>query len=138
MSKKFISVDSGGTKTLGIIYDEAGNEVKSFTTSQSNFAVNLDNAKNEVQKVLDELTLGQTIDMIVIGAAGYSRIPDIKAYEKALEERYQTTVKIYPDAYLGLYANYDDKYPFIYQVAGTGSISYAIYEGNVHRFGGYG
>src|SRR5690606_14683660 len=138
MSNKILSIDSGGTKTLGIIYDEKGQVLKELTVGQSNFAVDYDKALLSIDELIKTMTNEVEVDLVVLGAAGYSRIPDVAKFEQELTKKYGTVVKVVPDAYLGLYSNYDPSMPFIYSVAGTGSITYAIDQNKVHRFGGFG
>ncbi|MFA7417270.1 MAG: BadF/BadG/BcrA/BcrD ATPase family protein [Acholeplasma sp.] len=134
---KIISIDGGGTKTLGVLYDTSGNELKRSTKGSSNFAVDVKDASQALIEVIDELIIDNVLS-IHIGLSGFSMIPDKDKLIKSLEDLYQTRVYLYPDAYLGLYSAYEKDLPLIYVVGGTGSIIYSLVDNEFNRYGGYG
>src|SRR5690554_520956 len=134
---KIISIDGGGTKTLGVLYDTSGNELKRSTKGSSNFAVDVKDASQALIEVIDELIIDNVLS-IHIGLSGFSMIPDKDKLIKSLEDLYQTRVYLYPDAYLGLYSAYEKDMPLTYVVGGTGSIIYSLVDNEFNRYGGYG
>lgn len=134
---KIISIDGGGTKTLGVLYNTSGDELKRTTKGSSNFAVSVDDAYQSLKGVIDEL-ISEDVKSIQIGLSGFSMIPNLDNLIKTLEDLYHTHVYIYPDAYLGLYSAYDPLLPLIYVVGGTGSIVYSLVDNEFNRYGGYG
>ncbi|CDR31252.1 BadF/BadG/BcrA/BcrD ATPase family [Acholeplasma oculi] len=132
-----LSIDGGGTKTLGVLYHESGVEINRALAGSSNFAVDYVEGKKTIIEVIDRLVTKDTA-LIVIGIAGYSMVPNIALLTLDIKEKYQIPVEIHPDAYLGLYSAYDKLHPLVYVVGGTGSIIYSLNDGLIKRFGGYG
>ena len=56
MNKYIIGVDGGGTKTIAVLYDNHGQELKRVTGDFSNFNIDIVKAKKHLEILLDELT----------------------------------------------------------------------------------
>ncbi|VEU82802.1 BadF/BadG/BcrA/BcrD ATPase family protein [Acholeplasma hippikon] len=138
MSNFVISIDGGGTKTLGVLYNLNGLETKRVVAPSSNFAVDAIQAKKVIQDVIYQLIKVEHAPVMHIGVAGYSMIKDIKALEEELSNQFHSKVNIHPDAHLGLYSVYQENLPLIYVVGGTGSIIYTLNNDKINRYGGYG
>jgi N-acetylglucosamine kinase-like BadF-type ATPase len=134
---KIISIDGGGTKTLGVLYDDKGYEIKRAIEGSSNFAVDVFAAELSLHQVIDALITDE-VSSIHIGLSGFSMIPNKSNLIQSFEDKYHTRVYLYPDAYLGLYSAYEAPKPLIYVVGGTGSIIYTLVNKKFNRFGGYG
>src|SRR5690554_1214886 len=134
---KIISIDGGGTKTLGVLYDSSGQELKNISKGSSNFAVNVKDAYQALKDVIDHL-ITKDVQSIHIGISGFSMIPNKENLIQSLEDLYHTRVYIYPDAHLGLYSAYEAHKNLIYVVGGTGSIVYSLVDNEFNRYGGYG
>lgn len=134
---KIISIDGGGTKTLGVLYDANGHEIKRAIEGSSNFAVDIFAAEQSLQQVIDALITDE-VSSIHIGLSGFSMIPNKSNLIQSFEDKYHTRVYLYPDAYLGLYSAYEADLPLIYVVGGTGSIVYTLVDEKFNRYGGYG
>lgn len=137
MNKYIISIDSGGTKTKGVLYDDTGNIIREYLAGQSNFAVNYDNAKSVLVDVIHEL-INEKVSSIYMGIAGFSAVAKLDELKSFFESKFQVKTHIYPDAYLGLYANKESDAPLIHVIAGTGSMIYTLKDDNLYRFGGNG
>jgi len=134
---KIISIDGGGTKTLGVLYDDKGHEINRAIEGSSNFAVDVLAAEASLHHVIDALITDE-VSSIHIGLSGFSMIPNKSNLIQSFEDKYHTRVYLYPDAYLGLYSAYEAPKPLIYVVGGTGSIIYTLVNEKFNRFGGYG
>lgn len=138
MSNYIISIDGGGTKTLGVLYSQEGQEIKRVVAPSSNFAVDPFQAKKVIQDVIYQLIKVEHAKTMHIGVAGYSMIKDIEGLRLELSNQFHSNVQIHPDAHLGLYSVYQENLPLIYVVGGTGSIIYTLNNESINRYGGYG
>ncbi len=142
MSNYIIGIDGGGTKTLGVLFDESGTEVARTEQGFANFRVDKETAKTHLIATINALTA--TIDLkdlafIQIGVAG---VPD-DAYKqmllKELKATYKTPVDLVTDATIALYSirkHSDDC--VIMVLGGTGS-AIMVKDGDKDRLiGGFG
>src|SRR5690554_2443170 len=141
MSNYIINIDGGGTKTLGVLWNDESQELKRVTKGFSNFNVDVQTSKNNIELVIKELTteIEGTIN-VYMGLSGVSGLKDKNSYEEQLKKKYSLNkVLIESDAYLGLYSveNKTSK-PVIMVIGGTGSIAYYLNNNQVGRLGGYG
>ena len=142
MSKYIIGVDGGGTKTLGVLYNLEGLEIKRHVSGFSNFNINYDQATQNLCDVLDHLTkdLKQTDDLwIQLGISGYSKIREKESFEDALGEKYHAKVSLESDVLIALY---DVKRSLngnvIMVIGGTGSVVMYSDQNRLEQIGGYG
>lgn len=142
MNKYIIGIDGGGTKTLAVLYDEHGNELKRVCGDYSNFNIDQVKAKKHLEDLLDELSndLEKPRELYIqMGISGYSGLPNKAIYESYLSEKYEAKVSIESDALIALYAiKKEEDSNAILIIGGTGSV--LIYsDGERHeQIGGYG
>ncbi|MFW5795112.1 MAG: N-acetylglucosamine kinase [Bacillota bacterium] len=142
MSKYIIGVDGGGTKTLAVLFDIQGNEIKRVITGFGNFSVNVNDTIKHLLEAIDRLTKEiskSELAIIQIGIAGYSNFTDKDSLTKTLTKRYACKVVITTDAKIALYSiKKDTDNNVIMVLGGTGSaIMYEI-QGEVKLIGGFG
>lgn len=142
MNGYIIGIDSGGTKTKGVLFDMAGNQIKDTYSGFGNFNVDPSMTKKHIFDALDDLT--EEIDVselkfILIGVAGYSNYPDKDKFIADISKKYQTKIKAVTDALVALYSVKQDKYKQVIMVlGGTGSVIIAYVNDKIHFIGGYG
>ncbi len=142
MNGYIIGIDSGGTKTKGVLFDMMGNQIKDIYSGFGNFNVDASMTKKHIFDVLDSLT--EEIDVldlkfILIGVAGYSNYSDKDKFITDISKKYQTKVKVVTDALVALYSVKKDKYKQVVMVlGGTGSVIMALVNNKIHFIGGYG
>lgn len=137
--KYYIAVDSGGTKTLGALFDERGNVLKKLCADGANpNAIGADAAVAVVFGVLDGLSklANAPIDGALISWAG------ITAYGDTLQLRLREMTKIgelytVTDAIPLLTGGLGDR-DGACLISGTGSVCFARTGGQLIRIGGWG
>jgi N-acetylglucosamine kinase-like BadF-type ATPase len=142
MSKYIIGVDGGGTKTLGVLYNLEGREIKRYVSGFSNFNIDYDQATKNLFDVLDQLTkdLKHTDELwIQLGISGYSKIREKESFEDALGEKYNAKVSLESDVLIALY---DVKKTLnvnvIMVIGGTGSVVMYSDQHRLEQIGGFG
>lgn len=135
-----IGIDGGGTKTLGVLWDNNNREIKRTVKGFANFNVDPIKTKNNIRDVIEDL-IGEAgkKPLIVMGLSGLTGLLDVKSYEQELENQYNANVIVENDGFLAL--NSVDNFknlPIILTISGTGSIVYSLKEGVHYRFGGHG
>lgn len=142
MSNYIIGIDGGGTKTLGVLYDLSGNEIKRYVSGYTNFNIDYKQATLNLFEVLDELSKDIKIDdklFIQMGISGYSKIEDKPAFEKTLEKKYHATVSIESDVMIALYdVKKDLNVNVIIVIGGTGSVLMYSNQHQLEQLGGFG
>ncbi|HHW79478.1 MAG TPA: hypothetical protein GX742_01600 [Acholeplasmataceae bacterium] len=142
MNKPFniVGIDGGGTKTLGVLWDEKGNEVKRVEHGFANFSVDILQTKINIEKTIDDLVKDLKGEIyIVMGISGVSNLRNQDEYIKVLNSKYKALTIIETDGLLALYSVVrDSDNPVIMIIGGTGSIVYSLKEGQTNRLGGYG
>lgn len=141
MSNYILGIDGGGTKTLGVLWDQNGNELKRVVEGFANFNVDDKTTRKNIETVIEKSIndLKGTVN-VYMGLSGVSGLKDKDLYIKDLKSKFPLNdIFIESDAYLGLYSvrNNDNK-PVIMVIGGTGSIAYILNNNNVTRLGGYG
>lgn len=140
--KYIISIDGGGTKTLGVLFNEQGQELERVENGFSNFSVDVDISKSNILKTVEQLTRNiskEDIMIIQLGIAGYTNFAQKDIFIQLLEEKYECRVSMDTDAAIAYYSvKRDNKLDVIMVLGGTGSV--VTYEqNNVIRFvGGFG
>lgn len=142
MSKYIIGIDGGGTKTLGVLYDLEGNELKRSNSGFTNFNIDLNKAKANMLEVLDELTQNLKVSdklFIQMGISGYSKIKDKKAYEDEIGKRYHAQASLESDVLIALYdVKKDQEVNVIMVIGGTGSVLMYSDQYRLEQVGGFG
>lgn len=140
MSNYIIGIDGGGTKTLGVLWDQNGNELKRYQTGFSSFVIDDALTRKHLEETIENLKEDIEGNLtIIMGVAGYSVLKDETEYNKYLEEKYNATVKITSDGYLALYSVVENpEEPVIMIIGGTGSIVYSLVDEKVEKMGGFG
>ncbi len=135
-----LGLDAGGTKTVGLLADEAGNVLAEVRGGGANLQTH---GELEVEKVLHEviehLASLQRVDAVCLGIAGVDRPRDealLRGILRRLGHRERATVV--NDAVIALVAGAPERFGIVI-LAGTGSIAYGIdRQGRSARAGGYG
>lgn len=141
MNKKYlIGIDGGGTKTFGILWDDNNNKIKEYTSGFSNFNVNHDKAKKNLEEVISNLLIEISGEIeIVIGLSGLTGLREKRKYTNELEEKYKAKVSFYTDAELSMAALLENNnHPGIIIISGTGSILIGKKDNQIYSVGGFG
>jgi N-acetylglucosamine kinase-like BadF-type ATPase len=141
MNKYIIAIDGGGTKTLGVLYNLDGVELKRVTFGFSNFSIDEFQAKENIFKTIE--TLLKDIDPhlvhVEMGISGASKLLNQKAFINDIESTFHVKASLETDVMSTLYGiehNQEDQ--VILVIAGTGS-AIVIKEGDyIETIGGYG
>jgi N-acetylglucosamine kinase-like BadF-type ATPase len=135
-----IGIDAGGTKTVGLLADEAGHVVAEARGSGANLQTH---GELEVEKVfhgvMETLTEQHPASAVCLGIAGVDRPRDENAIRNILRRLgHRETARVVNDAVIALTAGAPDGVGIVL-LAGTGSIAYgADRHGHSARSGGYG
>lgn len=136
-----IGIDAGGTKTLGILIDDNGNELARTEAGGANpWDVGPDAAQHAIASVLEPLLAGGNVRAVCLGSAGVDRDADRAAAEADLRALVPTgiAIEVRNDAAAAL-SLVGHKRPAMIVIAGTGSIAYGeAADGSVTRVGGHG
>lgn len=142
MNKYIIGIDGGGTKTLGVLFDINGKELRRVEHGFSNFSIDEDIAKENVEKTIKDLVkdLEQDRELFVqMGIAGYSKIKKSTQFINALEKQFQATVDLDSDAIIALYSvKKDQDINVIMVIGGTGSVLMITDGEKANLIGGFG
>lgn len=142
MNKFIIGIDGGGTKTLGVLYDIEGNELKRSIAGFTNFNIDINKAKANMLVVLDDLTkdINPSDELFIqMGISGYSKIKDRKTYETEVGSRYHATASLESDVLIALYdVKKDEEVNVIMVIGGTGSVLMYSDQYRLEQVGGFG
>lgn len=137
-----IGIDGGGTKTLGVLYDNTGKEIKRIQLGFSNFSVDEELSKANLRELISQLLSGivkETKVFIQMGIAGASRLSDPQEFLTQIEKQFDCTASLDVDATISLYAiEKEEDETLIMAIGGTGSVIMVKNEGAVNRIGGWG
>jgi len=137
-----IGIDGGGTKTLGVVYDYQGNEIKRIQVGFSNFSVNVEKSKQTINELITELVSGIAKEkkvFIQMGVAGASRFSETESFLKEIEDKFGCTASLEVDAKISLYAIPKTKNEsLIMAIGGTGSVIMIEHQNEINRLGGWG
>ena len=134
-----IGIDGGGTKTEAIAYDLHGNELYKNYSDFGNLVLDKKKALYNIASSIDKSikVLGNNCVYIYLGLAGVEVGNNKEFIETSLKDRFNTKVKAVNDADIALSAVLEGDNGIL-TIAGTGSISYGIYNGITARAGGWG
>ena len=142
MSKYIIGIDGGGTKTLGVLFDINGRELKRVEFGFSNFSIDEDIAKANVEKTIEALEkdLEKNRELFIqMGIAGYSKIKKSTQFVKSLEKKFNAFVDLDSDAIIALYSVKQNKnVNVIMVIGGTGSVLMVSDGDQARMVGGFG
>lgn len=142
MSKYLIGIDGGGTKTLGVLFNKDGTEVKRYSNGFANFSVDEEQTKINLIDTIDNLLIDidpKDILHIELGVSGVSKLQDKSIFVNALKERYQTSVDLVSDAEIALYSIKRKATDCtIMVIGGTGSILMISEDNKNSVIGGFG
>lgn len=142
MNKYIIGIDGGGTKTLGVLYNLDGIEIKRVEFGFSNFSMGEDEAKKNIEKTIKELVTGLEESRslhIQMGIAGISKLRNSNAYQTKLEAMFNASISLDSDALIALYSVKKDRnVNVILVIGGTGSVLMIGEDDNVQIVGGFG
>lgn len=134
-----IGVDGGGTKTEAVAYDLEGNVLKTSLKGFGNPLNNKEEALNNIEASIKELTDAfglENLEGLYLGIAGSEAKENRKAIQD-LANRYHKNAVVMNDGELALKAMLKGE-DGILTIAGTGSISFGVRNGQSARCGGWG
>ncbi len=118
-----LSIDGGGTKTLGVVYDECGREVERWTAGPAALHVDFEAAWEAIEWIVDQATKYQpTVVLGISGAETSAKAAEIptRIYMKfGLESEIMSDIKLSYFAHHGKKSGMDI-------IAGTGSVVMAF------------
>src|SRR5690625_5281192 len=141
-----IGIDGGGTKTVAVIANTAGEVKVSSLVGPTNpnvlsFAALKETINNLFHQLRDQAPDAiSRVETVFAGISGAGTEEKQNTIKKILMENVpsSTYFQVVPDSINALYAGTFGK-PGIVQIAGTGSITYGINRENKHwRIGGWG
>lgn len=142
MNKYIIGVDGGGTKTLGVLFDLNGKELKRVEHGYSNFTMGEEEARQNIEKTICELVDNLETNrqlFIQMGIAGVSKLRGLKQFEAKLENEFNAKVSLDSDALIALYSVKKDRdIKVIMVIGGTGSVLMIGEDEAVQIVGGFG
>lgn len=136
-----IGMDSGGTKTVGLLVDESGNLVREARGGGGNLLVHGElGVEKSLYQVLEALDPPGPVAVVCIGIAGVSRAAERAVIEGVLRRLgfRHSRLRIENDAFVALVAGAPAGHGIVV-IAGTGSIAYGVDpSGKTARSGGWG
>jgi len=142
MRNLVIGIDGGGTKTLGVLFNDAGEELLRTEFGFSNFSIDEDIAITNINKTIEALlTQREPNDniMVIMGISGASKLTNKTSFLEALEKTYDVKAELVTDAHIAIHSI--DKNPdesVIMAISGTGSAVMMLENDTYHLIGGYG
>lgn len=142
MDKFIIGIDGGGTKTLAVLYDIAGQELARALGGFSNFSIDdqtaLKNIESTIKQLIEKIPSKSYELWIELGIAGATKMKD-KGIESYLSKLFNAEVRLNTDAMIGLYSVERAKdQAVILAIGGTGSAVITLKDDVVNTIGGYG
>lgn len=137
-----IGIDGGGTKTLGVVYDYEGQEIKRLQVGFSNFSVDIEKSKATILELISQLVSGIAKDKkvyIQMGIAGASRLTETESFLQEIEDKFDCKANLDIDAIISLYAILKkENESLITAIGGTGSVIMIEHQNKINRLGGWG
>lgn len=134
---KIISVDGGGTKTKGALYNKHGKMLREVTSGFSNPLVNYKNTFKHICEVLDSLLVGEEVEIMILGIAGTKEKDMQEQLLGDLKNRYKENIVLITDLELAYYSHFIEKNG-IFGIVGTGSAFITIKDNVLRIAGGWG
>jgi N-acetylglucosamine kinase-like BadF-type ATPase len=142
MRNLVIGIDGGGTKTLGVLFNDAGEELLRTEFGFSNFSIDEEIAITNINKTIEALlTQREPNDniMVIMGISGASKLTNKTSFLEALAKTYDVKAELVTDAHIAIHSI--DKNPdesVIMAISGTGSAVMMLENDTYHLIGGYG
>ena len=136
-----IAIDGGGTKTLGVLYDVNGNELKRIALGFSNFSIDEEKSKKTLKELIKLLIKGYTYKKLYVqmGVAGATKLSNKQAFIDEIETTFNAKANLVTDALICIYAIEKEAHePLIMAIGGTGSAVLTYIEDKIHVTGGWG
>ncbi|HYK53972.1 MAG TPA: BadF/BadG/BcrA/BcrD ATPase family protein [Candidatus Eremiobacteraceae bacterium] len=136
-----IGIDAGGTKTLGVLVDAAGDELgRSRAQGANPWSSGRDAARLAIASVIEPLLSGARVQAVCLGSAGITRDGGHEAAEEDLRAIVPpgVVISVCTDAVAAL-GIVGSQRPAVVVIAGTGSIVYGERsDRSATRLGGHG
>ncbi|MDP9111501.1 MAG: hypothetical protein M3M96_07715 [Candidatus Eremiobacteraeota bacterium] len=133
-----VGVDAGGSSTVVGVSHDAAFIRKTVGPAANPTSLGVKAASDAIATTIFAALDGVPPNAIVVGAAGAGRGEVARDMTAALQSRFSgATVEVSDDAHIALRAAIPQG-PGAVLIAGTGSIAYALWEGESYRSGGYG
>jgi len=138
----FLGIETGGSKSTGVLTDTVGSEVRVHNGPPGNISVLGQKAWTKILKgILDELLSARELKAVqsaTLGVAGAGRAAEKQALRDSAKALGLKEVCVMTDAELFHYSVHGDESGMVL-IAGTGSVCLAREKGGVYRqFGGWG
>ncbi len=142
MPNYIVAIDGGGTKTLGVLYNDEGKELTRVVEGFANFSVDITQSKQHIENAIKALlphVPKQASCTIQCGIAGISGLKNKSAYEDVLSKTFSSKVSLESDALIALYAAAEDPKDYVVMaIGGTGSVIMVKTADAHHQLGGHG
>lgn len=136
-----IGMDSGGTKTVGLLADETGTVIREARGGGGNLLVHGElGVEKSLYQVLEALDPPDSVGVVCLGIAGVARAAERELIEGVLRRLgfRRSKLRIENDAFVALVAGAPAGHGVVV-IAGTGSIAYGVDpSGKTARSGGWG
>lgn len=135
-----LGIDAGGTKTVGLLADEAGVVVAEARGGGANLQTHGELAVEKVlYGIMETLTAEREAAAVCVGIAGVDRPQDEAVIRSVLRRLgHRETAHVVNDAVIALVAGAPERVGIVI-LAGSGSIAYGVdREGRIARAGGFG
>lgn len=132
-----IGIDAGGTKTIGVLYDQNGHVVETVQKGMGNVLVDYDKAYANIVSCIEALCqiAQQKVDLITVGGAGVSAVID--TLTEQLTAHFSTRVIVKTDVQMSHIATFKNNDGMLL-ISGTGSVLLSSRNGEFTQYGGWG
>lgn len=118
-----LSIDGGGTKTLGVLYDEKGHELDRWIEGPSALHVDFEAAWQAIESIVAAVAAKKP--QVVLGISGAETAASAAEIPKRIHEQFGLEATIMSDSKLSYFAHHG-KQCGIDVIAGTGSVVMAF------------
>lgn len=134
-----IGLDAGGTKTVGLLADEAGTVLRDARAGAANLTMQGElGIEKVIYQVIEALDPPAAVDAICLGIAGADRPASLELVRGVLGRLgFRRNVRVVSDAMIALAAGAPDAIGIVI-VAGTGSVAFGRDGEKTARAGGWG
>jgi N-acetylglucosamine kinase-like BadF-type ATPase len=133
--KYIFSIDGGGTKTLGVLYDENGQEVERWLAGPAALNVDLKAVWEAIADLLGKVVAYQPD--VILGLSGAETAASASEIPKWIQEEFHFDSYVMSDIKLSYYAHHGFA-PGIDVIAGTGSVVMGFTGKEFYMRGGWG
>jgi len=132
---KILSVDGGGTKTLGVLYDEKGRELERWTAGPAALHVDEEAAWEAIESIVSKAASHQPF--VVLGISGAETSASAAEIPDRIRTQFELEATIMSDIKLSYFAHHG-KQCGVDVIAGTGSVVMAYTGDRFLLRGGWG